>query len=44
MPGSMDEYHYQRLINDPNTFLPMGQAHTVEAWKYAVSICNHKLF
>ena len=40
----MDEYHYQRLINDPNTFHPKGCAHIFEAWKYAVSFCDHKLF
>jgi hypothetical protein len=39
MPDPMDEYYYQRLIDDPNTFHPTGLAHTFETWKYAVSFC-----
>lgn len=38
MLDPMDEYHYQRLINDSHTFHPTGLAHTFEAWKYAVSV------
>jgi hypothetical protein len=44
MSGLMDEYDYQRLINDPNTFHPEGCAYTFEAWKYAVSFCHYRLF
>jgi hypothetical protein len=40
----MDEYDYQRLINDPNTFHPKGCAYIFEAWKYAVKFYYHRLF
>jgi hypothetical protein len=31
----MDEHDYQRLLHDPNTFHPSGEASCIEAWTFS---------